>query len=194
MAEDIAAATESADPAALSLALAGASRAEADAFLRDQRHHLQEQLKQIHLDIFEKWLGVALRLATLCVGLAVVIGLGAALWAAAHADGLVVEAISVPPRFAQAGISGEVVADDLMNKLGAIRNIAVANSLDESKEVSRDRDQDIKVEIPETGISLGQAWHYLRLWLGHERRVTGNLRAADDGAIALTIAPEGGRP
>ena len=65
MSEEIAAAAETPDPAALSLALAGASREEADAFLRDQRHHLHEQLKQIHLDIFEKWLGVALRLATL---------------------------------------------------------------------------------------------------------------------------------
>ena len=60
MSEDIAAAPETADPAALSLALAGASREEADAFLRDQRHHLHEQLKQIHLDIWEKKLGEAL--------------------------------------------------------------------------------------------------------------------------------------
>ena len=88
----------------------------------------------------------------------------------------------MPPRFIEAGIGGEVIADDLMNKIGAIRDIGVAASLDESKGVSRDRDEDIKVEIPDTGVSLGQAWHYLRLWLGHERRVTGNLRAPGDGA------------
>src|SRR3954470_9165941 len=50
-----------ADPAAVSLALAGASREKADAFLDDQRafiadhrHHLHEQLNQIHLDVWEK--------------------------------------------------------------------------------------------------------------------------------------------
>ena len=59
------------DPAAAALVLAGASRKEADAYLDDQRHHIHEQLKQIHLDILEKWLGVALRLATLIVGLAI---------------------------------------------------------------------------------------------------------------------------
>jgi hypothetical protein len=37
MSDDIAAAPETADPTALSLALSGASREEADAFLRDQR-------------------------------------------------------------------------------------------------------------------------------------------------------------
>jgi hypothetical protein len=97
----------------------------------------------------------------------------------------------VPPRFIEAGVGGEVMADDLMSKIGAIRDIAVAASLDESKGVSRDRDEDIKVEIPDTGISLGQAWHYLRLWLGHERRVTGNLRVAGDGTVVLTVALEG---
>ena len=71
MSEDIkASSSETADPAALSLALAGASRTECDGYLRDQREHIHEQLKQIHLDIFEKWLGVFLRLATLCVGIA----------------------------------------------------------------------------------------------------------------------------
>ena len=60
-----------------------------------------------------------------------------------------------------------------------------------SKDVSQDRDQEIKVEIPETGISLTQAWRYLKSWLGHERRLTGNLRDIGDGKIALTVALDG---
>ena len=50
MAEDNqAAGGEAADPAGVALALTGASRAEADAHLRDQRHHIHEQLKQVRL-------------------------------------------------------------------------------------------------------------------------------------------------
>src|SRR3954462_15744025 len=108
MSEETAAAPESADPVAISLSLAGASRDEADAFLRDQRHHLHEQLKQIHLDIWEKWLGVLLRVATLCVCVAVACFLGAAVWNPAHDDGLVIEAFSVPPDLAARGLMGEV--------------------------------------------------------------------------------------
>jgi hypothetical protein len=186
------------DPAAEEMALASASRGEADAFLRaqrglieDQRHHLHEQLKQLSLGLWEKRIGMMLRLAMLAVGLGVIIGLGMAVWNAAHADGLVIEGLSVPPRFAQAGISGEVLADDLMNRVADVRAIGVGYSLDDSKAVSRDRDEEVKVEIPETGVSLGLAWHYLRLWLGHERRLTGNLRDTGDGAIALTVTLEG---
>jgi hypothetical protein len=62
----------------VALALGGASQAQADAFLKkqeafidDQRHHLHEQLKQLSLGIWEKRLGMMLRLATLVVGMAV---------------------------------------------------------------------------------------------------------------------------
>ena len=120
MSEDIAAAPETADPAALSLALSGASREEADAFLRDQRHHIHEQLKQIHLDIFEKWLGVSLRLATLIVGIAAASGVALMVWDAAHSNGLLIEPFSVPPDMAQEGLSGQVIASQVQDKLTAM--------------------------------------------------------------------------
>jgi len=40
-------------------------------------------------------------------------------------------------------------------------------------------------------VSLGQAWRYLRLWLGHERHLTGNVRLIGEGKIALTLAVDG---
>src|SRR5580698_7320999 len=96
MAEEIANA-ESGDPAGVALALTGASRAEADAYLRDQRHHMHEQMNQLHLDIWEKKLGVLLRLATLVVGLGFALALGMMVWDAAHSRGLLIEPFSVPP-------------------------------------------------------------------------------------------------
>jgi hypothetical protein len=49
------------DPTAVALALSGASRERADSFfmnqealIADQRHHLHEQLRQIHLDVWQK--------------------------------------------------------------------------------------------------------------------------------------------
>ncbi|HUE65168.1 MAG TPA: hypothetical protein VMO78_12405 [Rhizomicrobium sp.] len=198
----------SADPAAVALALAGASRTRADEFLgeqialtrlqkerlaaQDTHFHEEAELELAHLRwrAFSDRMKGALQIMTVLLGLAVVGAVGIAAWNAAHADGLVVEALSVPPRYAETGISGAVVADDLMNHVGAIRDLT-AHGLTNSKGVSRDHDDDIKVEIPETGVSLGQVSHYLRLWLGHERRVTGNLRTAGDGTIALTVVLEG---
>src|SRR3954471_1347223 len=107
---------ETGAPVAVTLALAGASREKADAYLDDQRHHLHEQLKQIHLDIFEKWVGALLRVATLCVGLAFVAALGWMVREASHADGLKVEPFSVPPALADRGLTGEVVAARVIDR------------------------------------------------------------------------------
>ena len=60
-----------------------------------------------------------------------------------------------------------------------------------TNDVSSDRANEIKVDIPETGISVSDAWRYLRRWLGHERHLTGNLRKLDDGRISLSLSLDG---
>ncbi len=105
------------DPAAMALALAGAGREEANAFLKkqgalidDQRDHLHEQrhllLSRLRLGRFSDRVKAALQVMTVVVGAAILIGLGAAAWNASQADGMVVDAFSVPPQFAQSGITG----------------------------------------------------------------------------------------
>jgi tetratricopeptide (TPR) repeat protein len=189
------------DSAAVALALAGASREEADAFLRDQRalianqcHHLHEQLIHLRLGIWEKRLTVFLWVATAIMGCVLAFGLAALLWNASRADGLVVDAFSVPPQLAEAGITGTVAADDLTNRIRAISDFATNNSLRDSRGVRKDNSDEVKIDIPETGVSLGQAWRYLRLWLGNERHLTGNIRNVGQGDIALSVATDGQEP
>ncbi len=187
MSEDVAAAAETPDPAALSLALAGASRAEADAFLRDQRHHIHEQLKQIHLDIFEKWLGVALRLATLCVGLAVAGGLGMMVWDAAHSKGLIITPFNVPPSLRERGLDGEVIASQVIDKLNHMTKSESSRSV---QSYANNWGGNIKIEIPETGVSIGELRDFLRDWLGHDIRISGEVYRIPDG-IAVTARTGG---
>ena len=178
------------NPTAIALALAGASREKADAFLDnqtaligDQRHHLHEQLKQIHLDVWEKKLGVLLRMATLCVGVAVACFFAAAVWDAAHDDGLVIEAFSVPPDLAARGLTGEVVATKLLADLSSFQAISV--SARDASSFTHNWDNDIKVEIPETGVSIGDFNRFLHEWLGHQTHITGAVYRTGSG-IAVT--------
>src|ERR1700710_1426629 len=149
-------------PAAETLALAGASRANADAYLgeklrltRLQSDSLIEQnafeLSHLRWRRFNDQMKGALQIMVVALGLALLIGLIAAVWNASRADGIVVEAFSVPPALAQNGIGGDVVAGDLTNKITAIRDFANANSLARSKGVRQDRDNDIQGEIPQNG-------------------------------------------
>ncbi len=200
---------ETPDPVAVALALGGASREQADGFLRDQRRltalqisrlkaqdahfHEEAELELAHLRWrrFEDRMKGATRLMLVAVGALLLCAIALAMWEASQTEGLVVDAFSVPPAFAAGGMTADALADDLTTRFAAIRDFANGTSLKQSKDVSQDRSQEIKVEIPETGISLTQAWRYLKTWLGHERRLTGNLRDMGDGRIALTVALDG---
>jgi tetratricopeptide (TPR) repeat protein len=200
-------ASAGADGAALTTAFgaAGAS-AEAREYLHKQSRLADLQMENVRLqnenlqklDEFEvshlQWrrfndqMRGAMQIMLVAVGAAVVIAIGAAVWSASQAEGLVVDSFAVPPQFTQAGMGGDVIAADLVQRIAAVRDITNARSIAHSKDVRLGRDEEIKVEIPDTGISLGEVSRYLRSWLGHERHLSGSLKNLRDGKIALTVA------
>ena len=111
-----------------------------------------------------------------------------------HADGLVVEAFSVPPSLAANGLAGDTISEDVTARVNAIRRDTDVHSLGNSRSVRQDSRDEVKVEIPETGVSLTQVWRYLKSWLGNERHLRGSLRPAGDGRIALAVALDGEMP
>ena len=150
------------DPAAVALALSGASRAKADAFLDNQsslidiqKHHLHEQcawlVRQLHLKVWEQRMGVVLRVATAIVGIAVAAALVVMVWDAAHSKGLVIEPFAVPQDLAQRGLTGQVVAAQLLDKLTVM---TASESSRSTQSYANNWGDNIKVEIPETGVSV----------------------------------------
>jgi len=65
-------------------------------------------------------LAVAFRLTIAIVAFAVIVGILSALWSAAHDSGLVIEAFSVPSDLAARGLTGQVVASQMLDKLAAM--------------------------------------------------------------------------
>lgn len=175
---------------------------EFDAFLRKQSklidlqtEHLHEQrqliLSRLRWGRFSDRLKALLQSLTVLVGVVVAGAVGVAAWRAHEDHGLVIEAFSAPPAFSQQGLGGEVLAMDLMNRLDAMNRLATANSLSSASDARAESRDDIKVEVPETGVSIGELMKLLRGWLGAERRVSGGLRQAADGGIVLTAWLDG---
>jgi tetratricopeptide (TPR) repeat protein len=176
---------------ATDMALSGASRAKADAFLEDQRRHLHEQARhlreQLGLKLWELRMGVFLRLATLIVGLAVATGAGLMVWDAAHSKSLLIEPFSVPPDMAQRGLTGEVIATQMLDKLATMTATESSRAV---QSYANNWGNNIKVEIPETGVSIGELERYLRGWLGHDIRISGEVYRTAEG-IAVTARTGG---
>jgi tetratricopeptide (TPR) repeat protein len=174
----------------VALALTGASRERADAFLKDQQaligaqlHHLHEQLKQIHLDVWEKRLGVLLRVATAFIGVAIAAAMAWLIWNAANSNDLVIDSFAVPPDLAAQGLSGPVVAAKLSDKIAAMQAETV--SARPPKSYANGLPDGLKLEIPETGVSLSELDRFLREKLGHDLHIGGEMVRANTG-VALT--------
>src|SRR5215475_9670167 len=112
------------DATAESLALSGAGRVKAEAYLdeqivlaRLQSDNLIEQnafeLSHLRWRRFNDQMKGAMQIMFVALGLLLVIGIWAAMWNASEAAGVVVDTFSVPPAYAQTGTSGDVVADDM---------------------------------------------------------------------------------
>jgi tetratricopeptide (TPR) repeat protein len=195
--------TESAGVAA-ALSLGKSSRdkevnAETAAFLRDQRRliglqmeHLHEQrelqLSRLRWGRFSDRVRAGLQLMTALVGLLVAIAVGAAMWTAARSNSVVVDAFESPPALAAQGLNGTVVASGVLDELHRLQSATRVESA--KRGVTNAWSGEIKVEVPETGISISELMRVLRAWLGHETHIGGELVQTPAG-VRLTVRGDG---
>ena len=182
---------------------AGAALAASDPALREElREYLKRQSELAAVQIEESrredairhWglrvrhisdvLKLGFELAVAFIVIAVAIGLGAVIWQAAHADGLVIDAVNVPAPLAEKGLSGQVVANKLLDRLTVMQR--ETDSSRAASTFANDWTHDITVQIPDTGVSLGQVVRFLDNWLGDQTHLSGDLYQTPSG-VALTV-------
>ncbi|HEY6457643.1 MAG TPA: hypothetical protein VIY90_20385 [Steroidobacteraceae bacterium] len=190
-----------ADAVALSVAMQQAAgdpvlSRSASEYLDEQRRLIQIQIK--HFDE-ERRLGIAaakrkryadfMRNALYtCIALLVlgiVIAVVRMTYEAMSDHGLVVEDFTVPSDLAARGVTSQALAADLANRVAAIRAFANGHSLTYSNDVRSDQSATLRVQIPETGISVDELERFLHRWLGHQTVVSGELR--EEGGDQLTL-------
>jgi tetratricopeptide (TPR) repeat protein len=189
----------SVDPCAAAAAMDAAKTdpalaAEAAAYFRKQSCLVDLQIK--HFDE-EHQLGIAAArrkryadrirnmLATLLAGavLAIVVTVTGMIWSAANGHGLVIEAFSVPPDLAAKGLTGEVVATRFMDKLRAMQS--ATDSERPADSYQHNWGSELKVEIPQTGMTFGEFGRLLRDKLGQVGHLTGEVIRKPEG-ISIT--------
>ena len=159
-----------------------------DVFLAAEGRKLELEMHHLRLSHFDKLLTVALKLMTAALGLLVAAGVGYMVVQAARSDAVVVDAFQTPPPLSAEGINGTVLAGKLLDQLHTLQMGSQAAAA--HRGIKDAWSSDIKVEVPETGVSIGELEHYLHAWLGHEIHVSGDLET-DGERFALTVRGEG---
>ena len=107
------------------------------------------------------------------MGVAIVAGIAYLVWNAARSNEFIIDLFSVPPDLAEKGISGDELAGELVDHLLTMQ--AQTESFRAPQSYTDNFGENIKLEIPETGISLTELDRFLREKLGNEVHISGAL-------------------
>ena len=129
--------------------------------------------------IMKERAGFGLRVLTGIVGAVAALLIGSLIWDASQERGLVIEPFSVPPEFAERGVTGQVIASRLLDRLSEMSDQTV--SVRAPSTYANNWNGDIKVQIPQTGVSVGELRRYLVEWLGKQTTIGGELYQTPDG-------------
>jgi len=154
------------------------------------RRLLEEQSELVHAQCSEirtRQVGERVRAALWAVlaiaAAAIVVLIGVMLVQAARTDALVVQSFRVPPAMQSRGLTGEVVATQLLDKLAEMQE--ASESTRAASSYANNWENDLKIDIPNTGATAEQVWKLLRGWLGKETRISGEVIETKEG-LALT--------
>jgi Flp pilus assembly protein TadD len=159
---------------------------------RDQRHHMAIQFKLEHrarfLDVWSKRLKLLLQAMTVAVGALAAFAVGALAWQAHEDRALTIAAVDAPPDFAARGLSGRVLAGQLQDMLARMQRETV--DLNAPARVRAAEEREIRVEMPEAGLSLAEVQSLLQQWLSRRIEVQAALShppEVEAGALVATV-------
>jgi tetratricopeptide (TPR) repeat protein len=168
--------------------------------LETQRHHLDDEhalrlaqlTHQRHL-LRGQRIGQAIRLAfqVVIALVVIVIGIGIAVMLrdAFTSRSVVIDEFDAPAALAARGVTGTVLAGDILDGLTRLQDAtaSIASAQQIKRDLSNGWSDQVKVAVPETGISLGEISRLLTARFGHDTHIGGDLIQTDSGGLALTV-------
>jgi len=177
--------------------------AETAAFFREQTQLVKAQRKSVeaeHQFFMAEWgprlLGIRLRIAfQIFIALvATVMGIGVAIMIrdAITSRRVVIEPVRMPATLAARGFDGTITAGAILDELTRLQDATRSSSA--ARGLSGAWTGNIKLEVPETGVSIGEISRLLKERFGHDLHIEGDLIETATGGLALTVRGNGVPP
>jgi len=161
--------------------------------MHEQREMVLSNLQSASREGNLRRFGLRLRNAIQLVGVFIAIGIAAIIAVmvrdAVTSRAVIVDVFTAPPVLAGHGLTGEVIAGGVSDQL--VRLQAATHSSQSARAIANSWTDDIKVEIPETGLTIGEVDRFLRSRFGHDVRISGALVQNDSGGLELTVRGTG---
>jgi tetratricopeptide (TPR) repeat protein len=155
-------------------------------------HHLRGQSRESHVRRMGQLIRLGMQVFVALIATMAGIFLLVMLRDAFTSHAVVVEAFDAPAALAPQGFTGKVIATGVLD---ALQKLSDATRSQEKALTSYSAwSSDIEIEVPETGVSIGEIDRLLHQRFGHDIHIAGDLVQSAGGGLVLTIRGDGVPP
>src|ERR1700722_6605242 len=164
---------------------------DASRFLQSNSRLLDIQAKQLEDDResslrrFGNRLQIAFRLAVAVLATIVVLAALAFVHDAFISNSVVIHPFESPPALAANGLNGKVIASQFLDVLTQIQAQTRSNA--KSRSLSNAWTHEIAIQVPDTGVSIGQLQQILKASFAHETHIGGDVVLTEKAELSLTV-------
>jgi tetratricopeptide (TPR) repeat protein len=162
---------------------------EASALLRRHSALIDEQIGLARNERFRNRIRSVRDIAIAAMVVALVVAVGAVVWSASRASGLVIQPFTVPPELVEDGLDGRAVAALFQDEL--VRLDVTTDSARPPASFRNDWSEGITVEVEAGGLSLTDTYRALVRWLGNETYIHGGLSRTTSGLELVIRSSDG---
>src|SRR6187402_3187135 len=160
---------------------------------RLEAHHFEEE-RELGIGAAKRkrlsdQLRIAFQLLLALIFTALGVGLVVMIHDAFTSRSVVIDPFTAPPALAARGLSGQVVGAGVLDRLTQLQ--ASTRSTSSKRHVSNAWTGEIRLEVPETGISIGEIDRLLKARFGQDIHIEGDLVQTLSGGLALTVRGSG---
>ena len=151
--------------------------------------HLRNQVRAENTRQIGMRVRIGLHAVIALVAIGVAIGAAIMIHDALGSRSVVIDAFDIAPNVAAQVPSGKIVAAGLLDVLTRIQ--AATRSRAEHRSLASAWTNDIAIDVPETGISIGQLQRTMKARFGRDQHIDGDLAQSESGGLALTVRGTG---
>jgi tetratricopeptide (TPR) repeat protein len=155
-------------------------------------HFLQGQAREVDLRRFGLRLRVGFQLFLVLVATVIGIGGTVLIHDAVTSRSVVMEPFEVPHALAERGLTGTVVASGVLDQLTRLQ--AATRSPVLGRNLSSAWSKEIKLSVPEAGISIGEISHLLKARFSADIHISGDVVQTEVGGLEVTVRGDGVSP
>jgi tetratricopeptide (TPR) repeat protein len=155
-------------------------------------HYLRGQAREVDIRRFGMRLRIGFQLFLVLVATVVAIGAAVMIRDAVTSRRVVIDPFDIAPNVPAQVPGGKIVADGFLDELSRLQDATRTNI--QRLDLSDAWASQVKLEVPETGVSLGELSRLLRGRFGHDVHIDGDLIETPAGGLALTVRGNGVPP